>query len=106
MSENQKGDKNPNRNDRGDRNKDRAKKGKQANAGRRSGEAPPVKADEVLGVRDLILRPDKTSNYMDWKREIQEYAYRHFLELGDIVKDERHHAVSYTHLTLPTIYSV
>ena len=91
MSENQKGDKNPNRNDRGDRNKDRAKKGKQANAGRRSGEAPPVKADEVLGVRDLILRPDKTSNYMDWKREIQEYAYRHFLELGDIVKDEKHH---------------
>jgi hypothetical protein len=58
---------------------------------RRAGEAPPTNVDEVLGVRELLLRADKTSNFMDWKEEMEKYAYRHYRQLGDIIKFDKHH---------------
>jgi hypothetical protein len=49
------------------------------------GEAPPTEMDSIPGVRELVLRSDKTSNYMYWKEEMEKHLYRYFEEVGDVV---------------------
>ena len=58
---------------------------------RRFGDAPASREDIVLGVRTLVLRADKSSNFMDWREEMEKYVYRHFDEVGDVIKLEQHH---------------
>ena len=47
--------------------------------------------DVVLGVRKLVLRADKTSNYQYWSEEMEKYLYRHYEDVGDIIRLEKHH---------------
>ena len=57
--------------------------------------APPsnVNEDVVPGVCKLVLRADKTSNYLRWKEEMEKYLFRHFQEVGHILRSGAHHVV-------------
>ena len=66
-------------------------KKKPAQARRLYGEAPPAEMDVVLGVRKLVLRADKTSNYQYWSEGMEKYFYRHCEDVGAIIRLEKHH---------------